>query len=227
MAVRRNVNRGAMARLPQPCYNLRGFGSRWLDEMDAAFRDYAGYAATVLTLAGGTDYCLAILRDRENRPSRATWFIWAAANLLLTASYFAAGASQSGWMAAALSVECVVIAGLTIPFGVGGWNRRDLVCMAGAAASGAVWLLSGNAGIALCAFLAVDFFGAFATLDKSWREPESEPVRPWVLTVLACVANMATVDWATDSVFVLLFPAYMLVVNGTELALLFRRPAAA
>ena len=190
-----------------------------------------GITAAILSLIDFGLYILSIYgRDHRLRrlptatvPNRATWFTWAALGTVTAASYVASGATDTAWFAIAYAVGFIAIALLSIKYGEGGFTWTDRACLIGALLSAVMWWKFNTPEVALYATLAIDFFGAIPTLKKSWLEPKKENRLAWSVTAIATGLNVLALNWRTATLPLLIYPLYMLMVNGTIVALLYRK----
>lgn len=175
--------------------------------------DIAGYAAGILEIIGNVPYAIAIWR-REVTPSRATWAIWSLAGGLTTASYIASGAVETAWQPIAGATWNVIILALALRHGTGGVSVIDRVCFIGAIGSAVLWLVTGNAVLALTCLIAIGVIGAIPTMVSAYRHPEHEHAFAWTLWLLANLVNLAaarTWDYA-----IIVFP----IVSAMSLAII-------
>src|SRR3990167_5114886 len=140
----------------------------------------AGKVAGIVSLVAFVPYIIAILRG-ETKPNRATWWIWTVVGFMLGASYFSSGANHTIWVPVSYIIGPIIIATLSIKYGVGGWTRFDRYCLLGAVVSMVFWWMFNSPFIVLLINLFIDFMGALPTIRKAYYEPESEDRTAWVL----------------------------------------------
>lgn len=180
----------------------------------------AGKVAGIIALAALVPYVLSILRG-ETKPNRATWWIWTVVGFMLGASYYSSGANHTIWVPVSFSIGPLVVAFLSIRWGVGGWTRFDRSCLLGAGASVVLWWMFSSPLIALLINLFIDLMGALPTVRKIYHKPESEDRVAWVLVSVANTANLFAVETWTFAISV--YPIYMFLVSGIITALIFVR----
>jgi len=207
-----------------------------------SFYEIAGLTAGLLALIGGLLYILAILGwgidfsrltlyklKVPTRPNRITWFIWTFVGAITVLSYYESGATHTVWFAAALLLEYFIAFVLSIPYGEGSLRSerkklgRDAICLVGAAAAAYAWWLFDTPEIALFATIAIDFFGAWPTIQKAYAEPSSEDRSAWTFSALGSIVNMFAIQWEWKLAIIAIaaYPIYMLVANSTIAALLY------
>lgn len=180
-----------------------------------------GILAGCLSLFAYLFYNWTIITGKT-RPNRVTWWILSLAGLMILMSYYSEGARESIWVPLAYVIGPLIIALLSIKYGVGGGNYFDLVCLFTAVISLVVWLLSGSAFWALVINIVTDFLGLLPTIRKSYFSPLSEDKRAWAIETIASILNLASIK--TTSFPILLYPLYLVVVNsGITLILIYRR----
>jgi hypothetical protein len=149
---------------------------------------------------------------QKTRPSRSTFWIWVVVQGLMTASYLATGEVYSAGVGVAYTVTILAIAILSIRYGYGTWGRIDTICVLGAVASVALWLVFRDPLVALIASIVTDAFGAVPTIRKVWEDPTSESRTAWSWTVVACIVNFGAVE--TWSIASAMYLSYLLAVNA-------------
>jgi hypothetical protein len=128
----------------------------------------------------------------KTRPERISWLIWAILGAISFCSQFAKGASHSLVLTGAQAVGDLFIFFLAIKYGIGGFLKRDIAGLCGAALGLILWYVTKEAAVALFVVIGIDAIGAVLTVFKSYENPGTETVSAWVLTFvggfLACVA---------------------------------------
>ncbi|HSB46882.1 MAG TPA: hypothetical protein VLD37_02625 [Candidatus Bilamarchaeum sp.] len=179
-----------------------------------------GILAGIVTLSAFAFYIKDAVGGKS-RPNRATWAIWTVLALVITASYYAAGARDTIFAAAAFTLGQASVALVSIRYGTGGWSIFDRLCLGGAFLGIILWFASGSALLALVFAICVDFLGAMPTIKKLLEEPGSESRAAWTVFSLGNLLNVLAIEsWTME---IALFPLYFLVVNGIVLALSLRR----
>jgi hypothetical protein len=169
----------------------------------------AGAIAGALSLLAFVPYVIATLKGRT-RPNRATWIIWTAVGVSLLASYAAAGARETVWVAAANLAAFLFVLVLSFKYGVGGWTAFDAACLLGAAFGFALWWWFDSPLPTLFSGLFVDLVGALPTVKKAWEDPESEDLLAWILFAIANAVNLLAIrEWG---VVMASYPVYMVFI---------------
>jgi hypothetical protein len=151
----------------------------------------AGYLAGLAILLSFAPYIRDIFSGKT-KPERISWLIWAILGTISFFSQLAKGASFSLIMTAAQTVGDLFIFILAIKWGFGGFLKRDVSALVGAALGLFLWYLTKEAAVALIIAIFIDATGAVLTVIKSYERPTTETVSSWVLTfiggLLACIA---------------------------------------
>jgi len=178
------------------------------------FGEISGVIGTIAFIP----YIRSIIQG-ETKPNRASWFIWAILGGTILASYHFSGASSTIWLAVVYAIMPVIIFLFSFKYGVGGLERLDLICLAGAALGLLLWKLSDKPEIALYLNILVDSLGFMPTLKKAYFQPASESKLAWSIGVAATWLNLLAINsWRPG---IALYPIYTLTFNTLVLLLLF------
>lgn len=155
--------------------------------------EWAGAIASVITVFAYIPYISSILRG-ETRPHLITWVVWSVLGAVLTASYYAAGATVAAIIVPALNVlGPVIISCLAIKYGEIGYQLFDVICFITALCGLIGWSVTGNPLFALYICLIVDFSGALPTIKKVAEDQSSENRPAWLLFLAANSINLCTI----------------------------------
>jgi hypothetical protein len=130
----------------------------------------------------------------------------------------------SGWALAVTFGEAagsLAILGLALKRGVGGLSRFDVGCYVLLVASVVLWVTTKNTFLALHLTVLADITAFAPTLAKTWRWPESETPLFFTAGIIAPVLSVQAEG--SFSYAVILFPMYLALVNGIEVALIYRK----
>ena len=174
----------------------------------------AGYLSGIAILLSFVPYLRDIFLNKT-KPERASWFLWAILGFISFFSQFAKGAFWSLIMTGAQAVGDFSIFILAIKYGLGGFRKRDVMGLTGAAIGLILWYFTGEAATALFVVIFVDAIGAALTAIKAYENPATETVSSWALTflggVLACVAV------GSFNLILLAFPFYICLASASIL----------
>ncbi len=147
------------------------------------------------------------------KPNRVSWLMWAIAPLIATAAALSNGV---GW-----AVLPVFMAGFS-PFLIftasffakkAYWRLSsfDYVCGALSAIALIMWWLTKDPNVAIILAISSDALASIPTLTKSWTNPETESVWPFIIGVFAAASSLAVATLWTFSEYA--FPAYLIIIN--------------
>jgi hypothetical protein len=192
----------------------------------------AAVAITVRLTSSG-QYALAVARGRA-RPNIVTWFLWGLTPMIAVAAQLGDGTGP------AVAVTFVLGLGPLVVSVVAFFTDRSasrltpftLSCAAASFAGIVFWQLTAMPALAIAFCILADLLATLPTLHKAYLAPESEYAPPYLLSVLAMLVTLGTVDGGGFTAYG--FPLYMLLINVTlfafaalPLARLARRPATA
>jgi pimeloyl-ACP methyl ester carboxylesterase len=188
--------------------------------IDGSIQSWIGMTSGAVALASFVPYIRSILRG-QTRPNRASWIIWAFAEIITTATYAASGAGDTLWIAAGYSLGTVTVASLSLRYGEGGASPIDVMCLMGASIALIPWLVLDQAELALYMIIFVDVLAVFPTLKKAITDPDSEDKTYWSLSFLAAVINLFAINrWAPE---IAAFPIYCFLGAGAIVLALYSR----
>lgn len=189
-------------------YNNRKVRIIKLLSMESVF----GILSAVLNLVAYVPYVRDILR-KKTKPQRITWFIFSVLAGISFASQLALGARASLWLIGAQAISVLVVFILSIPRGVGGLKRLDVISLAGAGIGLACWVVFHQAAFALYGGIIVGTIGLLPTIHKAVKQPETETTATWVLGTVAGFAGVLAAGF-TARFDVLIFPIFVMLNNG-------------
>lgn len=186
--------------------------------IDGSLQSWIGLTSGAVALASFVPYIRSILKG-QTRPNRASWIIWAFAEIITTATYSASGADATVWIAAGYAIGTITVASLSIRYGEGGAGPVDMMCLAGASIALIPWLALDQAELALYMIIFVDVLAVFPTLKKAIADPDSEDKTYWSLSFLAAIINLFAIDrWAPE---IAAFPIYCFLGAGVIVTALY------
>jgi len=172
---------------------------------------FLGQLAGLLSITAIIPYVRSILRG-DTKPNRASWLIWAVEGLILLASYYFSGATTTIWLTISFAVIPLVVFALSFKYGVGGFNRLDMVCLFGALIGLTLWRITRSPVVALYINILVDFLGFLPTIQKSYLHPETENSLAWIIGTSATALNVLALT--TLKLQIALYPIYLFLANG-------------
>jgi len=154
------------------------------------------------------------------RPNVITWGLWLFIQLIAIAAQFHEGASWSIVFVIVDGITIVIVFVLSIAgYGYREWNAFDVVCGLLGIVAIVAWQVTGNAILALVFSVLADALAALPTLRKSYVDAWSENPTGWAFTTVAAV--LAVASNTEFNAANLLFPGYLVAVNGLTFLLAF------
>lgn len=199
-----------------------------------------GMSAGGISIVAYIIYAVNTLRGKT-KPNKVTWWVLTFAGAIIFASYYSGvkeAAGQTIWIMALPATYVagpLLIALLSFKYGEKEKNRLqirgfdidvDRYCLRASIASlilwGALVILGFKEAslVILIVNILVDLLGLGPTFMKSILRPEGEDLWAWTLETIACLPNIFMIQaWQFD---VWIHPAYLFIVNGALMLLLWR-----
>lgn len=169
-----------------------------------------GYIGGVLMIISIIPYFRSILKG-NTKPHRMTYFIWTILILIAFFSQMAKGGNWSLLLTAGDGVAVLATFILSIKFGVGGLEKRDIISMVGVIISLILWYLTKEPAVALFLIILIDLIGLNLTFVKTWKNPETEN---WVAWAMCATGGFFGVLAVGSYNFILLsYPVYICLAN--------------
>ena len=163
----------------------------------------------IIVLFGAPFYLRGILKG-HTRPDRTTWLIWSVLAIVAFVSQFKMGARWSLIYVGLGVIGNLIVYGLSLKHGYGGWKGGDKLALIVAATGLVVSFLLHSPITALIGVVIADFAGALLTIQKAFRRPNSETAITWVLAGIA--SALAAMSVGELSFSLLVYPIYLSVV---------------
>jgi hypothetical protein len=173
---------------------------------------FFGVLAVGVAVADTIPYVRDILGG-TTRPHRGTWFVWAILAIVVTLSQRSDGASWSVLVAAAQAGLTAGVFVLSLRRGDGGVGSFDAVMLAIAVGGVAGWAVAGDPIVATVCIVVADLVAATMMMPKAYRDPCSETLSTFVLASVSGALAVCAVGRVDAGL--LLYPAYLCVVNGS------------
>ena len=181
--------------------------------------EFVGILSGILSASGYIPYIRDILA-RKTKPERASWLIWTVLTTIAFFTQLAKGASNSLWLPALETCGLTIVLLLSIQFGVGMLQKKDLIALTIAGLGILLWYFTKDATIALYITIGIDTIGTILTVQKAYEKPQTETLSTWLLVAGAGILGMLAVgQW---NIVLLSYPVYIFLANGaTATAVLF------
>ena len=175
--------------------------------------------SSLLALISPLIYSYSILKGKA-KPHRTTRLVLLAITSLTTVSLFAQKDSVAIWLAGISTFQSILIFILSIKYGMGGWAKLDILCLAIALAGIILWKFTNNPTLALYAAIFADFTGMIPALIKTYHFPKTEVWNFYLLDVFAALFNMfALKNWSLADFS---YPLYIMLINFCMVLLIIR-----
>jgi len=172
--------------------------------------EFFGIVAGLMLLAGAPPYFIDILKGKT-KPERATWFIWSVLGVIAFFSQVSLGAHWSLLFAGLDALGSILVFGLSVKYGVGGWTKLDKIALVIAGLGLIVSFVSHQPVVALIGVVLADLSGAALTIRKTYLAPDSETTITWLFVGSSALLGALSVGkWSFG---LLLYPVYLAVGN--------------
>jgi len=180
-----------------------------------------GYASGAIFFLAVIPYVVDILKG-NTKPNRSAYAIWSVVNIVLVLSYIESGASTTIWYGVCAAMSALLILGLSIKRGMGGFSKLDISCFFIAMMAVVLWVWTKNPAVALYSSVLAYGLGHLPVLKKAYLAPKTENALSWALNWVASVLNIfALTSFSMSGAF---FPIVATVLDTAIAALLIMRP---
>ena len=182
-----------------------------LDLIVALFTDrpllFFGIASGVLSTFAYIPYIIDTAR-RRTRPQRAAWLIWSVLGSIAFVSQVYEGATSSLWFAGVQIAGTIIVFSLSIWVGRGNYlAKTDYLILLAALAGLILWYFTETAAYALAITISISLRGGLATAIKAYKDPKSETLITWVVSLIASACALLSVG--KMDFIILAYPLYL------------------
>ncbi len=173
---------------------------------------YQALAATsvIFFLFAAPPYIIDTLKGKT-KPERATWFVFSVLGIIAFISQAKLGATWSLVFSGIDTLGSLIVLGLSIKFGVGGWTKLDRIALTIAAVGVVAALVAREPILALLGNILADISGTVLTVYKTFRAPTTETTISWLLTGTSACLGVLSVG--SFNFTLILYPAYIALAN--------------
>lgn len=175
--------------------------------------------SVILPLISSVIYAKAILKNKA-KPHRTTRFVIFLISTLAAISLFAQHDMVAIWLAGVSALQGFIFLILSVKFGMGGWSKTDLICLAIALSGIFLWQTTKEPILALYASIAADCIGMIPALIKTYRLPKTEIWTFYLLDVIAAFFNLLAISVWTIQAYS--YPLYLVFINLIMVVLVIR-----
>jgi len=137
-----------------------------------------------------------------------------------TASLFANQDRVAIWFLSICAVCSLIIFLLSLKYGMGGWEKIDILCLVIAIIGIVVWQITDSPALGLYASILADFVGMIPALIKTYRLPHTEYYLSYIFDVSAALFTLLAIQkWEIEGYA---YPMYIFVINSIMLLLILR-----
>ncbi len=167
--------------------------------------------SSILTLVSPLFYARAILIG-EAKPHRTTCLVLLIITALSTTSLLASHNTVAVWLAGVSTLQSIVIFSLSIKYGMGGWEKMDVICLIIALIGIIVWQTTNNPILGLYFSILADLTGMVPSIIKTYRFPETEIATYFALDSMAGIFSLLAVG---SFIFAdISYPIYIFLINA-------------
>jgi len=153
-------------------------------------RNIFSIIAGILFLVGFIPYIRAILK-RVAQPSKASWIIWTALDLVVIAGMWSKH-SLNGQILGAFTGSVVTVV-LALKYGKPGWTWLDKLCLVGGALGIVLWKVFDDANFGIVVSMAIVMLGTIPTIVSAWKNPANEDRTAWTFFFVSCLFALSAI----------------------------------
>ena len=170
------------------------------------------FLAAALSVVGSSSYIRDTLRGTTS-PHRVTWSLWALEGILAFIDEIQQHVGLASVMTLALGLMplVVLIASFRNPHAAWKIDATDVACGVVSLGGLAFWAMVNQPTVALVSFASADFIASLPTYRKSWRAPESETSRVFILGAVNTGITLLTLKHFTTAGA--LFPGVIMMTD--------------
>ncbi len=154
-----------------------------------SYHEVIGIIAFIIMMIGKVPYILSIVRG-ITKPSRVSWWTWTLLGVISFVTYIFSGATGTLWIQAFLIIGPLIIAILSLRYGVGGGSKLDRLIWMGCGAAVVVWVVTQSPELGNYFNLFVDALATAQTVRKAWEMPFTEDLSAWLFSIAGYTLNL-------------------------------------
>jgi hypothetical protein len=184
---------------------------------------YLVVLGAVIQLIGVLSYIRGTLRG-VTKPNRVTWLLWGVIPIIATGAALSDGVRWAVLPVFMAGLGPLLVFAFSFVNKHAYWKlgRLDYVCGLFSVAAIVLWLLTRDAAVAIILSIIADALAAIPTLVKSWHEPETENLGPYLAGFTSQLTAIAAFKLFTFSEMA--FPLYLLIINAALVLVIKRSP---
>ncbi len=186
-------------------------------------KEYLGLAAAIISGASGIWYLVTILQGKT-KPHLYTYIQWSILTLILFAGQWVSNAGPGAWASLVAAISTILVLPLCLKYGTRDITLGDTVALLLGLGSIIPWLLTSDPFWSLILANAIDAWAMLPTYRKTWNDPYSESLNPWLLTEVKHILVLFALSSYSPNTY--LYPLQAFLVNGILIGIiLYRRRA--
>ena len=175
--------------------------------------------SSILALISPLVYSYSILKG-EAKPHRITRLILLIITSLTTLSLLFQGNRVAIYLAFVSTIQSILIFGLSIKYGMGGYFKSDILCFIFALTGIILWKITKNPVVALYFAIFADFTGMIPAIVKTYYNPKTEVWTFFLLDVFAALFSLLAIkNWIITEYS---YPVYIMIINIIMVILIIR-----
>lgn len=170
------------------------------------------FLAAALVIFGDLTYFVEVIKGKI-KPNKVTWFFWALAPLIGLWAQLTQGVGIPALITFAYGAVPLLVFVASFMNKNAYWKIGifDLICGALALLGLVLWQITGEGNIAIFFALLADAFGAFPTIVKAWKAPETEGFWIWLFNIAASLIVLLSLKQWSFSYYA--FPVYIALLG--------------
>ena len=170
-------------------------------------REAFALISAAIILVAAPPYIIDTIKGKT-KPERMTWFIFGMLGVIAFVSQIGLGASWSLVFSGLDTAASILVFGLALKYGAGGYTKNDIFALCVATVGAVTAIIVKEPVVSLFGVLLADLSGSILTLMKTYKEPESETTITWLMVGTASVFGVLAVG--KMSFELLLYPIYLM-----------------
>ncbi len=158
--------------------------------MELSAKEWLNLISGVLTVLAYVPYIYAIYKG-DGKPALSTWIIWFTVNTLIGAGMYEQGTLNA--QIVIISLGDLYIIYLAYRYGEYKWSHLDSFCLAGATMGLLAWIDANDPDAAIISGLAMVVIGSIPTVVKTWKRPEQEDWKAYIVMLASSTLQIAAV----------------------------------
>lgn len=167
--------------------------------------------ATVIAVVGYIPY-IRDIRSGKTKPHGFSWLVWSLLGFIAGAAQVQGGGGAGAAVTLVTSVICLWIAFISLKKGQVKITVSDWISLVAALITIPIWLITKQPLLSVVLVSAIDIFGFWPTIRKSYRAPQHETLSTHILsTIKHCLSVAAQQHY---SLLTVLYPASLAVTTA-------------